>query len=98
MSAVSGKSILDLLWEKLDKAVDQLMDTEKPGGWIADENPNAYNCDPAEIAREWEEWGGLRGHALGLAEAIACVDDPYSQDVDDVRAEAMARWQERHPD
>lgn len=72
MSAVSGKSILDLLWEKLDNAVDDLM-----------YDPNAIRT---------------KGYALGMAEAIACVEDPYSQDVDDVRGEAMARWQERNPD
>lgn len=68
---VSGKSILDLLWEKLDALVDKIK----------------------EDGAGYEDYD--TGHALGLAEGIAFIEDPYSQDVDDVRTEAMRRWQER---
>lgn len=95
MSATAGKSILDLLWEKLDAAMDDLMDVEQPSEWIADEDPNPRNCDPTGMAREWETWGTLRGTARGLAEAIALITNVYEPDLDAVRAEAMERWETR---
>lgn len=36
------------------------------------------------------------GQALGLATALAYIANPANPDVDEIRAEAMERWEERH--
>lgn len=36
-----------------------------------------------------------KGHAYGMAEAIAVITNPYHPDIDAVRADAMERWEER---
>lgn len=97
MSAVAGKTILDLAWEKLDAAMDVIMTTEEPSHWIADEDPHPHNADPVGIADEWHTWGDVRGYARGLAEAIALITDVYHPNLEDVRDEAMARWEARQP-
>lgn len=37
-----------------------------------------------------------KGMALGLASAIAIIENPYRPDVERVRAVAMERWQEKY--
>lgn len=75
MSDVVGKSVLDLLWERLDSFVDELMAPAHEGGEL-------------ELAER-------KGHAYGMAEAIALVTNPYHPDIDAVRGEAMERWGQR---
>jgi hypothetical protein len=72
-----GKSILDLIWEALDRVYADLV-TE-------------------EVARDvmGPTGSALRGQALGLATAIAIIVNPYSPNIDAVRAEAKARWENR---
>lgn len=72
---VAGKTVLDLLWERLDAFVDELMAPAHEGGEL--------------------ERAERKGHAYGMAEAIALVNNPYHPDVDAVRGEAMERWEQR---
>lgn len=76
MSELAGKSVLDLLWERLDAFVDELMAPAHEGGEL-------------ELAER-------KGHAYGMAEAIALVTNPYHPDIDAVRGEAMERWEQRN--
>jgi hypothetical protein len=39
-----------------------------------------------------EDWGQVKGEALGVAWCISVVESPYAPNVDAVRAEAMRRW------
>lgn len=66
----AGRSLLEMIEERLDDVVDRLMAGE------------AEDTD--------------KGAALGLAEAIAIIKNPYYPDVDVIRAEAMERYDERH--
>lgn len=75
MSDVAGKSVLDLMWERLDAFVDELMAPAHEGG---------------ELERVER-----KGHAYGMAEAIALITNPYHSDIDAVRADAMERWELR---
>lgn len=72
-----GKSILELIWEKLDAVYAELV-TE-------------------EVARDpmSAEASVLRGEALGLASALAIITNPYSPNLDAIRAEAKARWEDK---
>lgn len=90
MSAVSGKTILDLLWEKLDEIVTALA-VQWPDMRDDETFLMGTDTDPVEIF----EWAELRGQAQGLALAIATIQNPYAPDVDDVRAEAGSRLAER---
>ena len=85
---VAGQSILDLLWARLDDAVDLIQ---------AEGIPAAYTEARAGQAAldDCLAWGERRGAAQGLALAIAIVQDPYHPDVDAVRAEAGARLEDR---
>lgn len=76
MADVAGKSVLDLLWERLDAFVDELMAPAHGGGEL-------------ELAER-------KGHAYGMAEAIALITNPYHPDIEAVRADAMERWELRN--
>lgn len=81
-----GKSILDLLWEKLDTIVDRIMDAGEP----------EEDHDGLASRTVVQEWAEQRGKAQGVAYAIALLSDPMQPpSVDDVRAEAMRRYDGR---
>lgn len=97
----AGMSVLDILWQELDDAMDLLMDQGAPekeamGAEFGDNNTRAQAHG---LADEWfgtlKEWGELRGQAQGLAFAIAILTNPYAADVPAVKKEAMARWEKR---
>lgn len=78
MSDVSGKSVLDLLWEQLDMFVDRYQE-------LAED----FSQTDAAVSEE-------RGKAHGAACQLAMVINPYAPDVAAVKAEALARWEQRH--
>lgn len=79
MSDVAGKSVLDLLWERLDAFVNELMAKDMP-------HPDK-TADP--------DFREIKGRAYGMAEAIALITNPYHPDIDAVRADAVERWEQR---
>lgn len=80
---VAGKSILEMLWEKLDSRLEQLMADGEP-------HPDGLpNYGRAEFA----EWGRQQGRCEELAFAIALMTNPYEPDLPAIKEEAMRRWE-----
>lgn len=85
-----GKTLLQLLWDQLMEAYGDIMN------WRP-----AYGVDPDKVDDEAlhpEDVGDrerYKGVALGLAQAIAFITNPYAPNVDAVREEAVRRWEER---
>lgn len=51
-------------------------------------------CKLMALAYETQEQGSAQqGHCLGLAKAIAIMTNPYDPDVDEIRREAMKRYE-----
>lgn len=93
----AGKTLLEIIWEDLDRVMDLLMEEGEPskGTFVRE----YIATDTGLKANEWwdvlREWGEQRGQAQGLAYAIAVLTNPYHVDVDAVRTEAVARWRQR---
>lgn len=88
----AGKTLLEIIWEDLDRVMDILMEG------IIPQYPNANRTlrfSWKQQAEEWQAYGEERGQAQGLAYAIAVLTNPYHVDVDNIRLEAMKRWQQR---
>ena len=94
--SVAGKSILDLLWEEMDDVVDLLMEEGQPESWSGE--LFGMPQDEIGVVSEWQNWGEQRGRAQGLAYALAVILNPYAPDVPMIKAQAMARWEERADD
>lgn len=73
---VTGRNLLEIMWELIDQAMNVLM------------SPEADEMFPAEHREHV-------GYALGLATMYATFVNPYQPDIDAVRHEAVARWEER---
>lgn len=73
----AGHSIIDDLWKELLAVVGQLL-AEFPNGMKDVKN-----------TPEAGAYGELRGHARGLAYAIAVMRNPYKPNVDAVKREAL---------
>lgn len=71
--------VLRELWSDLDDCVYRLMTDGIP----QEESPN----------EEWRLYGYEQGRALGLALAIAKIDNLSEPDIEAVRREAMDRWE-----
>lgn len=82
----AGKSILEMLWERLDAAYELL---------IADGEPDITRDDMPADYRAWmddaQRYGEQRGRCQGLAEAIAVLTNPYAPDLPAVKTEAKRR-------
>jgi hypothetical protein len=97
----AGMSVLDILWQDLDDAMDQLMSEGVPDkGSLYVELGDKHSMQEAhDLADEWygalRDWGELRGKAQGLAFAIAILTNPYAANVPAVKKEAMVRWESR---
>lgn len=93
-ASCAGKSILEMLWERLMEAYGELMqqqeliddavaaqgDSEEPLGSLQ------------EAVSEDMELAKRRGVCLGLAEAISIIQNPYAPNVDAVRTECQERY------
>lgn len=77
MSDVAGKSVLDLLWEIMDRYVDDVQ-------LIASGDPDLMDLAALHEAK---------GRAHAMAVAISRVTNPYHSDVDEVKAQALERWE-----
>lgn len=77
----AGKSILEMLWERLDAAFERL---------VADGEP-VMSKGEGDAAEEYQAYGEQRGRCQGLAEAIAVLTNPYAPDLPAVKAEAQRR-------
>jgi hypothetical protein len=82
-----GKTLLQLLWDQLMEAYGDIV-TWQPTVTDPD-RPDWMHQDDAE------DLGRHKGVALGLAQAIAFITNPYAPNVDAVREEAVRRWEER---
>lgn len=81
----SGRSILEILWEKLDERVDQLM---------ADGEPQHIGM-PNYGRAEYAEWGRQQGRCEELTWAIAVMTSPYDPNMGAIKAMAMDRYRAR---
>lgn len=79
MSDVAGRSVLDLLSEKLDEYVWGLQE-------IASGLERGHDVDMEALAE-------MKGRAHGCAMALALVTNPYAPDVATVKAAALERWE-----
>jgi hypothetical protein len=89
-----GRTLVQMLWEKLDEAVDRLHDNGEP-------DPLPQSMNPRVVAKWGTEtlaWGEERGQAQGLALAIAVITDPYSPNIDAVRKVSVERRKAREKD
>lgn len=92
--SAAGPSLLELLWEDLDRVISILMTEDAPSE--KPPLPSAVNRKhPIPQWRdEWMAWGETRGQAQGLAFAIALIEQPYNPSVPGVKERAMERWAE----
>lgn len=81
-----GKSIVESLESEMDEIVAGIMENGVEGPeWNGHENPD---CDFKDKVKSW---GEARGKAQGLAIAVALM---RSTSVDEVRRQAMNRWED----
>lgn len=80
MSTPPSRSILQMLKDELDTQLGKLMDIKRYKTKFPSE-------DIHELAKSEQ-----RGHCLGLAKAVAIMENPYDPDIDRVRREAMERF------
>lgn len=88
----AGKTLLEIIWEELDEVMDRLMADGVP----STDMRLSQGYGTPEMAEAFRRWGEERGQAQGLAYALAVLTNPYHVDVDAIRAQAVARWKERH--
>ena len=74
------------LWDDLMATYEQL--TGEYGDLNEGEGP-----DEGSLAAELVAWGEARGRAQGVAFAIAVLVNALHPNIEDVRAEALARWE-----
>lgn len=95
-SGTAGRSIIEIIWEDLDRVMDLIKADGKP--WRPTDKKRDFPLgwkDAEELIESWQDWGELRGQAQGLAYALAVLINPYKVDVPAVKKEALARWQNR---
>jgi hypothetical protein len=94
----AGRSIMDIFWQELDEIMDWLKENGKPETFedelgyeraIVDQKDNG---DPSD----YQEWAERRGQAQGVAYCLAVLTNPYAPNIDTIRAEARARWEQRN--
>jgi hypothetical protein len=78
----NGKSIIDLIWEQLLEAYDDLLEVQP----LAERT-----TDIRAQAALWHQ----KGACLGLATALAILHNPYSPDIDAIRKECVERYENR---
>lgn len=82
-NSAAGRTLLQILWEELDRVMDVIRSEGKPAG----SKPEDHKA-----------WGERRGQAQGVAYAIAVITNPYAPSLPAVRKVAMeradARWAE----
>ena len=89
----AGKSIIEIIWEDMDDVMDLLKEDPQ------DSSPPPPASAYAQIKAYGEDmklWGEQRGRAQGLAYALAVLTNPYAVNVDEIKKEAMKRWEERN--
>lgn len=86
-----GPSLLELLWERLMETYSEVLSHTLEWVDYQDQNDPMHFCEDRE-SRITSLWAA-RGKALGLAEAISIIVNPYAPDVDAVRAEAASRYE-----
>lgn len=82
----AGRSLLEMLWEELDRIMDILMTGDTPVL-----HPDRSLNNP----HEFTAWGEIRGQAQGVAYCIAVIEQPYQPNVPDIKERAMERFEER---
>jgi hypothetical protein len=96
----AGRSIMDIFWQELDEIMDWLKENGKPETFepaVVDYRECAVvepkeNGDPSD----YQEWAERRGQAQGVAYCLAVLTNPYAPNIDTIRAEARARWEQRN--
>lgn len=81
-NSCAGRSILDILWDKVDETVSMIMEAED----------SAYESDDDAIPSDGVQ-DKLAGRAEGLCMAIAIIRNPYRPDLDAIKDEAMSRYE-----
>jgi len=103
MSAHTGRTYLEMLWDGMDAKTDRLMEMEEvnQAGVQGGYEDGMLREAAIEYAEETVTYLTERGKALGLAYAIALVEHmntPVADGIALVSEEAMARWEARNPD
>lgn len=72
-----GRSLVEILWEDLLSCIDRLMDK-----------------DELDLPEDDPDNNRLKGRAEGVAWCIAVIlHSPKTPDINEVKAEAMERWE-----
>lgn len=89
--------ILKELWDDLDSCMYRLMTDGKPKAvpdYSASGEAIEHSMEQYDAHNEaWRLFGREQGLALGLALAIAKIDNLSEPDVEAVRREAVRRWE-----
>lgn len=81
LALCAGKSVVDLMEERLDLYIYTLM-----SDWVGEAAPSS--------TAEQAEYDQLKGRAQGVCEALALFANPYHPDQERVKALAMQRYRE----
>lgn len=102
--SAAGKTLLEKLWEELDRCVDVIRAEGTPNRTELFESLcDGTDYESAErsaemYADEYRTWGERRGQAQGVAYAIAVITSPYAPNLPAIKAQSMeranARWGE----
>lgn len=94
---VNRQLVLKELWDDLDSCMYRLMTDGRPKTVPEySATGSAIEHTMAQYERhssEWQAYGKEQGFALGLALAIAKIDNLGEPDIEAVRREAVRRWE-----
>lgn len=100
-----GRSLLEIYWAELDDIMDIIMELGEPKTWMNEIGEECAVVEPDrwddrgvqyEEPSTYQTWAETRGQARGVAYCIAVMTNPYEPKMDDIREEAMERWERRH--
>lgn len=95
----AGKSIIEQLWDELDRIMDILMEEGEPeepfNGFPGASGEMVQYADFDKFVEAHLTWGETRGQAQGVAYAIAMMTNPYKVDVPAIKEQALERWEAR---
>ena len=80
----AGRSLKEIIEAELDVVLERLL--------------NDWQRNPADLNLEGQTvlaWGEERGAAQGLAYALAVITNPYYVNVEEIKNEAMLRYEAR---
>ena len=88
-----GPTLLEALWVEMDRLMELLMTGVENAEDVCGK-PHSFNQDSMQSERCEHDDNGDKYRAQELAWVLAIVTNAYAPDVNQVRAEAMRRWNE----